>query len=38
MTTGKADGQILDWYKKATGEEYNEETDPGVKSVQKIFK
>ncbi|KAL7419969.1 Transaldolase [Cryptotrichosporon argae] len=30
-------GRILDWYKKATGEEYTAETDPGVKSVQKIF-
>lgn len=30
-------GRILDWYKKSTGEEYTSETDPGVKSVQKIF-
>jgi len=30
-------GRILDWYKKSTGEEYTAETDPGVKSVQKIF-
>jgi len=30
-------GRILDWYKKNTGEEYTAETDPGVKSVQKIF-
>jgi len=30
-------GRILDWYKKSTGEEYTADTDPGVKSVQKIF-
>jgi len=30
-------GRIMDWYKKATGEEYTAETDPGVKSVQRIF-
>jgi len=30
-------GRILDWYKKSTGKEYTAETDPGVKSVQKIF-
>ena len=30
--------QILDWYKKTTGQEYTAETDPGVKSVQRIFK
>lgn len=30
-------GRILDWYKKSTGQEYTSETDPGVKSVQKIF-
>jgi len=30
-------GRILDWYKKSTGEEYTSETDPGVKSVQRIF-
>ncbi|ORX34530.1 hypothetical protein BD324DRAFT_594336 [Kockovaella imperatae] len=30
-------GRILDWYKKSTGEEYTAETDPGVKSVQRIF-
>ena len=30
--------QILDWYKKSTGKEYTAETDPGVKSVQRIFK
>lgn len=31
-------GRILDWYKKSTGEDYTAETDPGVKSVQKIYK
>jgi len=30
-------GRILDWYKKSTGQDYTAETDPGVKSVQKIF-
>ncbi|WWC85629.1 transaldolase [Kwoniella dendrophila CBS 6074] len=31
-------GRILDWYKKQTPDEnYTGETDPGVKSVQKIF-
>ncbi|KAI7904583.1 transaldolase [Cokeromyces recurvatus] len=30
-------GRILDWYKKNTGEEYTSETDPGVKSVTKIY-
>lgn len=30
-------GRILDWYKKATGEEYTAETDPGVKSVTDIY-
>jgi hypothetical protein len=30
--------QILDWYKKTTGQEYTAQTDPGVKSVQQIFK
>ncbi|WWC57984.1 transaldolase [Kwoniella dejecticola CBS 10117] len=31
-------GRILDWYKKANPDTtYNSETDPGVKSVQKIF-
>ena len=33
----QCDLQILDWYKKSTGEEYTSETDPGVKSVGKIF-
>ena len=30
-------GRILDWYKKATGEEYTAETDPGVISVRTIY-
>ena len=30
-------GRILDWYKKATGEVYTAETDPGVVSVKRIF-
>ncbi|CAK9786224.1 transaldolase [Cutaneotrichosporon oleaginosum] len=30
-------GRILDWYKKTTGEEYTSETDPGVKSVRRIY-
>ncbi|KAK1065702.1 Transaldolase [Friedmanniomyces endolithicus] len=30
-------GRILDWYKANTKQEYSAETDPGVKSVQKIF-
>ncbi len=30
-------GRILDWYKKATGEEYTAETDPGVVSVRSIY-
>ncbi len=30
-------GRILDWYKKATGEEYTAETDPGVVSVRTIY-
>ena len=30
-------GRILDWYKKATGEEYTAETDPGVLSVRSIY-
>ncbi|ORZ20340.1 transaldolase [Absidia repens] len=30
-------GRILDWYKKATGETYTAETDPGVVSVSKIY-
>jgi len=30
-------GRILDWYVKATGESYDAETDPGVKSVTDIY-
>lgn len=30
-------GRILDWYKKATGQEYTSETDPGVLSVRGIY-
>lgn len=30
-------GRILDWYKNATGKEYDGETDPGVLSVRRIF-
>lgn len=30
-------GRILDWYKKATGEDYTAETDPGVISVRTIY-
>ena len=30
-------GRILDWYKKATGETYSAETDPGVVSVRAIY-
>jgi transaldolase len=30
-------GRILDWYKKATGEDYTSETDPGVVSVRAIY-
>jgi transaldolase len=30
-------GRILDWHKKATGQDYTAETDPGVVSVRKIF-
>lgn len=30
-------GRILDWYKKATGEDYSAETDPGVLSVRSIY-
>ncbi|KAI8912630.1 hypothetical protein EDD86DRAFT_263439, partial [Gorgonomyces haynaldii] len=31
-------GRILDWYKKSTGKEYTQTTDPGVVSVQGIYK
>jgi transaldolase len=30
-------GRILDWHKKATGQDYTAETDPGVLSVRRIF-
>lgn len=30
-------GRILDWYKAATGQQYDAETDPGVLSVRKIY-
>lgn len=31
-------GRILDWYKAATGQDYTAETDPGVLSVQRIYR
>jgi transaldolase len=31
-------GRILDWFKKSTGQTYTAETDPGVVSVQSIFR
>jgi transaldolase len=30
-------GRIYDWYKKATGEEYSGDNDPGVQSVSTIY-
>lgn len=30
-------GRILDWYKAATGKEYDAESDPGVISVREIY-
>lgn len=30
-------GRILDWYKRATGKEYESHNDPGVVSVKTIF-
>jgi transaldolase len=30
-------GRILDWYKAATGEQYDAESDPGVLSVRRIY-
>lgn len=30
-------GRIMDWYKAKTGETYTGETDPGVKSVRRIY-
>lgn len=29
--------QILDWYKKTTGKNYQGDDDPGVQSVKRIF-
>lgn len=31
-------GRIYDWYKAETGEDYQGEKDPGVQSVQRIYK
>ena len=31
-------GRILDWHKATTGQEYTAETDPGVLSVQRIYR
>ncbi|CAG8758970.1 4400_t:CDS:2, partial [Racocetra fulgida] len=31
-------GRILDWYKKNTGQTYDAKSDPGVKSVTRIYK
>jgi transaldolase len=31
-------GRILDWYKAATGQSYDAETDPGVISVREIYR
>lgn len=31
-------GRILDWHKANTGQEYSAETDPGVLSVQRIYR
>ena len=31
-------GRILDWYMAATGESYSADTDPGVLSVQRIYR
>jgi transaldolase len=30
-------GRILDWYRSATGENYDAQTDPGVLSVKRIY-
>ena len=30
-------GRILDWYKKSTGKDYDQTTDPGVMSVKNIY-
>ncbi|KAG6880225.1 sedoheptulose-7-phosphate:D-glyceraldehyde-3- phosphate transaldolase [Termitomyces sp. T32_za158] len=34
---GRSHHKILDWYKKATGKNYEGDEDPGVQSVTKIF-
>lgn len=31
-------GRIYDWYKKATGQDYNGQNDPGVQSVARIYR
>lgn len=31
-------GRILDWYRASTGEEYTADNDPGVQSVQRIYR
>lgn len=31
-------GRILDWYKSSTGKDYSAEEDPGVLSVQRIYR
>ncbi|CAG8566063.1 15199_t:CDS:2 [Gigaspora rosea] len=31
-------GRILDWYKKSTGQTYQADNDPGVKSVSRIYR
>lgn len=31
-------GRILDWYKASTGQDYTNETDPGVISVREIYR
>lgn len=31
-------GRILDWYKAQTGKDFAPEEDPGVQSVQRIYK
>jgi transaldolase len=37
VSVTKDRGRILDWYKKSTGKEYDQTTDPGVVSVQAIY-
>lgn len=31
-------GRIMEWYKAKTGRNYSPEEDPGVKSVQRIYR